>query len=132
MVAGTPKYVTSVSQSDMLNGWRENREKGGVIIDIETDRIITDELSMPHSPRVANGVLWVLDSGRGYIARVDEMTGRKENVAFCPGFLRGLTIWNGHAHRHGVAAARRKLQGSGARSECPRAWRSTMVRHSNR
>ena len=40
--------------------------------------------------------LWVLDSGRGYIARVDEMTGKKENVAFCPGFLRGLTIWNGH------------------------------------
>ena len=97
MVAGTPKYVTSVSQSDMLNGWRENREKGGVIIDIETDRIITDELSMPHSPRVADGVLWVLDSGRGYIARVDETTGRKENVAFCPGFLRGLAIWNGHA-----------------------------------
>ena len=61
MVAGTPKYVTSVSQSDMLNGWRENREKGGVIIDIETDRIVTDELSMPHSPRVAGGVLWALD-----------------------------------------------------------------------
>ncbi len=97
MVAGTPKYVTSVSQSDMLNGWRERREKGGVVIDIETDRIVTDDLSMPHSPRVANGALWVLDSGRGYIARVDETTGKKENVAFCPGFLRGLTIWNGHA-----------------------------------
>ncbi len=96
MVAGTPKYMTAVSQSDMLNGWRENREKGGVIIDIETDRIVTEDLSMPHSPRVANGQLWVLDSGRGYIARVDEMTGKKENVAFCPGFLRGLTIWNGH------------------------------------
>lgn len=97
MVGGSPKYVTSVSQSDLLNGWRERREKGGVIIDIETDRIVTDDLSMPHSPRVANGALWVLDSGRGYIARVDEQTGKKENVAFCPGFLRGLTIWNGHA-----------------------------------
>jgi uncharacterized protein (TIGR03032 family) len=97
MVAGTPKYVTSVSQSDMLNGWRENREKGGVIIDIETDRIITDDLSMPHSPREANGTLFVLDSGRGYIARVNEMTGSKENIAFCPGFMRGLSIWNGHA-----------------------------------
>jgi uncharacterized protein (TIGR03032 family) len=97
MVGGTPKYVTSVSTSDLLNGWRENREKGGVIIDIETNRIVTDELSMPHSPRVANGALWVLDSGRGYIAKVDETTGKKENVAFCPGFLRGLNIWNGHA-----------------------------------
>ena len=97
MVAGTPKYVTAVSQSDLLNGWREKREKGGVIIDITTDRLVTDELSMPHSPRVANGTLWVLDSGRGYIARVDETTGKKENVAFCPGFLRGLSIWNNHA-----------------------------------
>ena len=97
MVDGTPKYVTAVSQSDVVNGWREKRELGGVIIDVQTDRIVTDELSMPHSPRFANGALWVLDSGRGYIARVDELTGKKENVCFCPGFLRGLTIWNGHA-----------------------------------
>ena len=97
MVDGTPKYVTSVSQSDLVNGWRERREQGGVIIDVQADRIVTDELSMPHSPRVANGALWVLDSGRGYIARVDEKTGAKENVCFCPGFLRGMTIWNGHA-----------------------------------
>lgn len=96
MAEGRPKYVTAVSQSDVINGWRERRQQGGVIIEIETDRIVTDELSMPHSPRVANGALWVLDSGRGYIARVDEKTGKKEDVAFCPGFLRGLTIWNGH------------------------------------
>jgi uncharacterized protein (TIGR03032 family) len=97
MMDGTPKYVTAVSQSDVVNGWREKREVGGVVIDVQTDRVVTDELSMPHSPRVANGTLWVLDSGRGYIARVDEKTGKKENVCFCPGFLRGLSIWNGHA-----------------------------------
>jgi uncharacterized protein (TIGR03032 family) len=97
MIGGTPKYVTAVSQSDLLNGWRERREKGGVIIEIDTDQIVTDDLSMPHSPRVANGNLWVLDSGRGYIARVDEKTGKREQVAFCPGFLRGLAIWNNHA-----------------------------------
>jgi uncharacterized protein (TIGR03032 family) len=97
MVEGHPKYVTSVSQSDLLNGWREKRHQGGVIIEIETDRVVTDELSMPHSPRVANGSLWVLDSGRGYLARVDVQTGKRENITFCPGFLRGLTMWNGHA-----------------------------------
>lgn len=96
MVEGKPKYVTAVSQSDLLNGWRQRREHGGVLIDIETDRIVTDQLSMPHSPRYANGNLYVLDSGRGYITRVDENTGKKEEIAFCPGFLRGLTIWNGH------------------------------------
>jgi uncharacterized protein (TIGR03032 family) len=97
LVDGVPRYVTSVSQSDVLNGWREKREQGGVLIDTQTDRVVTDELSMPHSPRVAGGALWVLDSGRGYIAKVDEKTGKRENVCFCPGFLRGMTIWNGHA-----------------------------------
>jgi len=97
MVDGIPKYVTAVSRSDLLNGWREKREQGGVVINVQADRVVTDELSMPHSPRWANGSLWVLDSGRGYIARVDEKTGKRENVAFCPGFLRGLTIWGGHA-----------------------------------
>ena len=98
MMDGRPKYVTAVSQSDLINGWREKRELGGVIIDVDTDRVVTDELSMPHSPRVASdGSLWVLDSGRGYIVRVDAKTGKRENVCFCPGFLRGMTIWNGHA-----------------------------------
>ena len=97
MVDGTPKYVTAVSQSDLVNGWREKRELGGVLIDAQADRVVTDELSMPHSPRYVNGELWVLDSGRGYIARVNEQTGKKENVCFCPGFLRGMTIWDGHA-----------------------------------
>jgi uncharacterized protein (TIGR03032 family) len=98
MVDGKPKYVTAVSQSDLVNGWREKRELGGVIIDVETDRVVTDELSMPHSPRVASdGSLWVLDSGRGYVVKVDPRTGKRENICFCPGFLRGMTIWNGHA-----------------------------------
>jgi uncharacterized protein (TIGR03032 family) len=48
---------------------------------------------MPHSPRLANGKLWVLDSGRGYLCHVDEVNGEIERVAFCPGFLRGLSFW---------------------------------------
>jgi uncharacterized protein (TIGR03032 family) len=97
MADGRPKYVTAVSRSDVLNGWRERRHAGGVIIEIETDRVVTDELSMPHSPRVVGDELLVLDSGRGYLSRVDRQTGKREQIAFCPGFLRGLTVWNGHA-----------------------------------
>ena len=37
------------------------------------------------------------NSGRGWLIRIDPETGRKEDIAFCPGFLRGLTIWNGFA-----------------------------------
>jgi len=90
---GRPKYVTAVSRSDVVDGWRERREEGGIIIDIETGRAITEDLSMPHSPRAVGGVLWVLDSGRGYLCRIDAKSGAIERVAFCPGFLRGLSFF---------------------------------------
>ena len=97
MEDGVPRYVTAVSRSDVLNGWRERRHVGGVLIDVQNDRIVTDELSMPHSPRVVGNQVYALDSGRGHIIRVDPQTGAKEDIAFCPGFLRGLSIHNGHA-----------------------------------
>ncbi|MGL4302599.1 MAG: TIGR03032 family protein [Sphingomonas sp.] len=97
MDQGRPRYVTAVSRSDVLSGWRERRHEGGVLIEVETNRIVTDQLSMPHSPRVAHGVLYALDSGRGQIIRIDPQTGSKTDIAFCPGFLRGLAIHDGHA-----------------------------------
>ncbi|NBB15861.1 TIGR03032 family protein [Caulobacter sp. SLTY] len=87
-----PAYVSAVSRSDVLTGWRSRRHEGGVVIDVRTDRIVTDQLSMPHSPRIHDGQLWALDSGRGYLIRIDRQTGATENVAFCPGFLRGLAF----------------------------------------
>lgn len=97
MENGRPRYVTAVSRSDVLGGWRERRHEGGVLIDVLADSIVTDQLSMPHSPRISEGTVYVLDSGRGMIVRVDPASGSKEDVAFCPGFLRGMSIHNGHA-----------------------------------
>jgi uncharacterized protein (TIGR03032 family) len=94
---GVPAYVSAVSQTDVLSGWRARRDSGGVIIDVSTGRVVTDELSMPHSPRLVDGKLYALDSGRGQIIVIDPETGRREDIAFCPGFLRGLAIHNGHA-----------------------------------
>lgn len=97
MVGGTVKYVTAVSRSDVLTGWRERRHEGGVLIEVETGRIVTDQLSMPHSPRVVGDWVYALDSGRGHIIQIDPHTGSKRDVAFCPGFLRGMAIHNNHA-----------------------------------
>jgi uncharacterized protein (TIGR03032 family) len=67
-----------------------------VLIEVETNRIVTDQLSMPHSPRVAaDGNLYGLDSGRCRIISIDVETGAKTDLAFCPGFLRGLAIHDG-------------------------------------
>jgi uncharacterized protein (TIGR03032 family) len=97
MHQGKPKYVTAVSRSDVLSGWRERRHEGGVLIDVETNHVVTDQLSMPHSPRVIGEQVYALDSGRGQLIRIDPSSGAKTDIAFCPGFLRGLAIHNGHA-----------------------------------
>lgn len=97
MADGRAAYVTVVGRSDIVDGWRAHRSGGGLIIRVEDDAIIADGLSMPHSPRLYAGALWVLDSGRGYLVRIDPQTGARADVAFCPGFMRGLAFHNGHA-----------------------------------
>lgn len=89
---GRCKYVTSVSQSDVLDGWRDRRADGGCVIDVTTDEVVATGLSMPHSPRVYRGRLWLLNSGTGHFGWVDRASGRFEEVAFCPGYLRGLAF----------------------------------------
>lgn len=97
MVDGRPKYVTACAQTDIVDGWREHRREGGVVIDIESDEVIAEGLSMPHSPRWHRGKLWLLDSGNGQFGYVDPASGRFERVAFCPGFARGLSFVGDYA-----------------------------------
>ena len=94
---GQPTYVTTVSRSDVVNGWREKRGEGGCIIDIRDNSVVTDKLSMPHSPRWIDGKVWVLNSGTGHIGFVNNETGTFEPQAFLPGFMRGCAFHNGYA-----------------------------------
>lgn len=97
MVEGKPKYVTAVCKSDTIDGWRERRHDGGIVIDVETNEIVCEGLSMPHSPRWSDGKLWLLNSGTGYLGYVD--FDRKSFVpkVFVPGFARGLAVKDGYA-----------------------------------
>lgn len=92
MREGRPAYVTATSRSDAVNGWRARRGEGGCVIDVATGEIVTEKLSMPHSPRWHDGKLWVEDSGTGYLGTVDLASGAFERRVFCPGFLRGLAF----------------------------------------
>lgn len=90
MVNHQPKYVTALGISDRIGGWRENKAYGGVLMDVETNQVIVQGLSMPHSPRWYNNRLWVLESGKGSLAIVDLASGKIETVALLPGFTRGI------------------------------------------
>jgi uncharacterized protein (TIGR03032 family) len=94
---GIPRYVTAVSQSDVADGWRDRRADGGIVIDVATNEIVCTGLSMPHSPRLHGGKLWVLNSGAGEFGYVDLEARRFVPVAFCPGYARGLTFAGGCA-----------------------------------
>ena len=97
MQAGEPRYVTAVSRSDVADGWRDHRDDGGIVIDVKTNEVVVNGLSMPHSPRLHQGKLWVLDSGRGEFGYVDRERGTFESVAFIPGYARGLIFIDGFA-----------------------------------
>ena len=97
MAGGKPRYATAVSRSDVADGWRDKRSNGGIVIDCETGAIVAEGLSMPHSPRLHEGRLWLLNSGAGEFGHVELDTGRFEPVAFCPGYARGLAFAGGRA-----------------------------------
>lgn len=89
---GQARYVTAVSQSDVVDGWRDRRQDGGCVIDVTSNEIILTGLSMPHSPRWYQGKLWLLNSGLGFFGYIDLERGVFEPVAFCPGYLRGCAF----------------------------------------
>ena len=94
---GRARYVTAVSASDVADGWRDRRRDGGVVLDVRANRVIASGLSMPHSPRVYRGRLWLLNSGTGYFGSLDLKTGTFEPLTFCPGYLRGLAFVGDYA-----------------------------------
>ena len=92
-----PAFVTAISESDVTDGWRDNRATSGVVIHVPTKEIVARGLSMPHSPRLKDGILFVLNSGTGEFGTIDPTTGHFTAIAFCPGYARGLTFVGDYA-----------------------------------
>ena len=97
LVDGRPRYVTAVSRTDVIDGWRDRRVDGGVVLSVPDGQVIASGLSMPHSPRWHKRRLWLHNSGAGEFGSVDPATGRFEPLTFCPGYLRGLAFVGDYA-----------------------------------
>ena len=87
---GRPRYVTALGQSDTPAGWRQHKANGGVLIDLNDNKLLLQNLSMPHSPRWYQNRLWFLESGKGTLAYFDFNRNQVITVAQLPGFTRGL------------------------------------------
>jgi uncharacterized protein (TIGR03032 family) len=88
---GRPRFVTALGATDAKDGWRPDKARGGVLLDVPSGEVIAGGLCMPHSPRWHDGRLWVLESGTGELHTVDPK-GRHAAVAGLPGFARGLAL----------------------------------------
>lgn len=100
MVNHQPKYVTALGKTDSVGGWRDNKANGGILIDVTSNEIISQGLSMPHSPRWHNNRLWVLESGQGSLSICDQeasqghrVTGKLQTITTLPGFTRGIDFY---------------------------------------
>jgi uncharacterized protein (TIGR03032 family) len=87
---GAPRFATALGASDAAGGWRADKARGGVLMDVAEDRVLLRGLSMPHSPRLHDGRLFLLESGDGAVGVVDRAAGRFEKICELPGFTRGL------------------------------------------
>ena len=97
MEDGAPRYATCVAATNMVDAWREKRRDGGLVIDIPSGETVVSGLSMPHSPRLRDGKLWLLQSGTGEFGHVDLDTGKFEPICFLQGFARGVAFLGDHA-----------------------------------
>jgi uncharacterized protein (TIGR03032 family) len=93
----TPRYVTALGATDVPGGWRAGKAHGGVLLDVPSGEVVVEGLSMPHSPRLHDGRLWLLESGTGRLVLADPAAGRRQAVAELPGFTRGLALCGPYA-----------------------------------
>ena len=90
LVNGRPKFVTFLAESDTPRGWRPVKSSSGCLMDVASGESVVRELCMPHSPRVFQDRVWLLNSGHGQLCLADLGAGRIEAVAELPGYTRGL------------------------------------------
>jgi uncharacterized protein (TIGR03032 family) len=88
------KYVTALGNTNTPQGWRDNKMNGGILMEYPSGRIILKGLSMPHSPRIINGKLYLLNSAKGELLEVDPQTGASQVVVKLGVFARGMAYYN--------------------------------------
>ncbi len=92
MAAGKPAFVTSGSRSDEPAGWQAVQRDGGVVVAVETGDVVASGLSMPFSPVLRDGLVWLCLGGSGELATVDPADGAVTRVTELAGFARGLAL----------------------------------------
>ena len=92
-----PKYATALSKDDTKQGWRNDKLNTGILMEVPSGEIILESLSMPHSPRLHNDQLYVLESGNGNLLKVSPSEKKSEVIFNFNCFVRGLSFYKNYA-----------------------------------
>lgn len=90
---GKPAYVTTFSKFNEPAMWRKGDKFDGTLMDVEQNKILLDNLCMPHSPRYYRNKVYYCNSGEGQICCYDPETGQNDILAEVPGFTRGMAFY---------------------------------------
>jgi uncharacterized protein (TIGR03032 family) len=93
---GEVRYATALGTSDEPRGWIADKLTGGVLVEVPSGRVLSSGLCMPHSPRLIDGRLYLIEAGTGTLVEIDRVTGARRPIVTLPGFARGLTEHGGY------------------------------------
>jgi uncharacterized protein (TIGR03032 family) len=93
---GTLRYVTALGTSNVSRGWTTDKLTGGVVMDAPTGEIVARGLCMPHSPRLIDGKLYLVEAGTGTLSTIDPASGARTPIVTLPGFARGMAEHGGY------------------------------------
>jgi uncharacterized protein (TIGR03032 family) len=93
---GEIRYATALGTTDTPRGWTDGKLDGGVLMEVPSGRVVSAGLCMPHSPRLIEGRLYLIEAGTGTLVEVDRASGARRPVVTLPGFARGLAAHGGY------------------------------------
>lgn len=93
---GEIRYATALGTTDTPRGWIEHKIDGGVLMEVPSGRVLSAGLCMPHSPRLIDGRLYLIEAGTGTLVEVDRVSGARRPIVTLPGFARGLAQYGGY------------------------------------
>lgn len=90
---GKPRYVTSFTNLDNPEAWRQERTPIGLLMDVATNEVLASSLFMPHSPRYYQNKVYYCNSGCGELCCFDPVSGENQVLLQLPGFTRGIAFY---------------------------------------
>ena len=89
---GKPRYVTALGTGNTMQAWRKELISGGILMDVQTNEIILQNLSMPHSPIYHDGLVYLLQSAKGELIACSPDKKEFDVVKKLDGFTRGMAL----------------------------------------